>query len=81
MTAPLSRPSFSLGTPGSCRWGRVLDVAAGNGRNAIYLARLGFTVVGIDRSAESVAAALLAARRAGVTIDMRVADLEIGRHY
>jgi tellurite methyltransferase len=60
--------------------GKVFDVAAGSGRNAIYLARLGFTVVGIDRSEESVAAALLAARRAGVTIDMRVADLEIGRH-
>jgi tellurite methyltransferase len=60
--------------------GKVLDVAAGNGRNAIYLARLGFTVVGIDRSEESVAAALAAARRAGVTIDMRIADLEVGRH-
>lgn len=60
--------------------GKVLDVAAGNGRNAIYLARLGFTVVGIDISAESVAAAQAAARRAGVSIDMRVADLEAGRH-
>ena len=60
--------------------GKVFDVAAGSGRNAIYLARLGFTVVGVDRSEESVSAALAAARQAGVTIDMRVADLEIGRH-
>jgi tellurite methyltransferase len=59
--------------------GRVLDVAAGNGRNAIYLAGLGFEVEGIDRSAESVAAALAAARQAGVTISMRIADLEVGR--
>jgi tellurite methyltransferase len=58
--------------------GRVLDVAAGNGRNAIYLAGLGFTVEGIDRAEEAVAAALGAARQAGVSIDMRVADLEIG---
>jgi len=59
--------------------GRVLDVAAGNGRNAIYLAGLGFTVEGVDRSEEAVSSALGAARQAGVHIDMRVVDLEIGR--
>jgi tellurite methyltransferase len=59
--------------------GRVLDVAAGNGRNAVYLAGLGFTVEGIDKSEESVAAAREAAREAGVTITMRVVDLELGR--
>jgi tellurite methyltransferase len=59
--------------------GRVLDVAAGNGRNAIYLAGLGFKVEGIDRSEEAVTAAREAAREAGVTIEMRVADLELGR--
>jgi tellurite methyltransferase len=59
--------------------GRVLDVAAGNGRNAIYLAGLGFTVEGLDKSEESVAAAREAARQAGVTITMRVVDLELGR--
>ncbi len=32
--------------------GRVLDVAMGHGRNAIYLARLGFEVEGVDISAE-----------------------------
>jgi tellurite methyltransferase len=59
--------------------GRVLDVAAGNGRNAVYLAGLGFTVEGVDISGESVAAGLAAAREAGVTVDLRVADLEVGR--
>jgi tellurite methyltransferase len=59
--------------------GRVLDVAAGNGRNAIYLAGLGFTVAGIDRSEAAVTAALEAARQAGVDITMRLADLEVGR--
>ena len=60
--------------------GRVLDVAAGNGRNALYLAGRGYTVEGIDRSEEAVAEALTAAREAGVRIDMRVADLEAGHH-
>jgi len=32
--------------------GRVLDVAMGSGRNAIYLARLGFEVEGVDMSPE-----------------------------
>lgn len=59
--------------------GRVLDVAAGNGRNAVYLAGLGFNVTGIDRSEEAVTAALEAARQAGVSVDMRVADLEVGQ--
>lgn len=56
--------------------GRALDVAMGNGRNAIYLAGEGFTVEGVDISWEAVNAALEAAREAGVTITAKVADLE-----
>lgn len=56
--------------------GRVLDVAMGNGRNAIYLAQLGFRVEGVDASPEAIAGALEAARKAGVTIQAQVADLE-----
>ena len=59
--------------------GRVLDVAMGNGRNAIYLAKAGFEVVGVDMSAEAVNTALEASREAGVTIEARIADLE--SHY
>jgi tellurite methyltransferase len=70
---------FLVANVGLLPVGRVLDVAAGSGRNAIYLAGLGFSVTGIDRSEEAVAAALEAAGRAGVTIDMRLADLEVGR--
>jgi 2-polyprenyl-3-methyl-5-hydroxy-6-metoxy-1,4-benzoquinol methylase len=58
--------------------GRVLDVAMGNGRNAIYLARLGFKVEGVDRSPESVNAAREAARREKVSINTVAADLENG---
>ena len=56
--------------------GRVLDVAMGNGRNAIYLARAGFEVEGVDMSPEAVNTALASSRKAGVTIRAKVADLE-----
>ncbi|MBI4187188.1 MAG: class I SAM-dependent methyltransferase [Chloroflexi bacterium] len=56
--------------------GRVLDVAMGAGRNAIYLARLGFEVEGVDISPEAVNTALELARQAGVIIKAQVADLE-----
>ncbi|MHB1415809.1 MAG: class I SAM-dependent methyltransferase [Chloroflexota bacterium] len=58
--------------------GRVLDVAMGSGRNALYLARLGYEVEGVDISAESVRGALAAARAADVAIKAEVADLEAG---
>jgi len=56
--------------------GRALDVAMGSGPNAVYLARAGFQVTGVDRSAEQVESALKAARAAGVSIAAEVADLE-----
>ncbi len=56
--------------------GRALDVAMGGGRNAIYLAKMGFDVEGVDISAEAVRSALESARRVGVTIRAQIADLE-----
>ena len=56
--------------------GKVLDVAMGNGRNAVFLARNGFQVEGVDLSPEAVDAALSAAQKAGVHIAARIADLE-----
>ena len=58
--------------------GRALDVAMGSGRNAIYLAKSGFEVEGVDVSPESVSAALSASGKAGVTIKAQVVDLESG---
>ena len=53
--------------------GRVLDVAAGNGRHARYLASLGYQVEAVDRDRE------LLARLKGVEgVDTRFADLEAG---
>jgi len=50
----------------------------GEGRNTIYLARMGFDVEGVDVSAEAVKAALEVAQQAGVSIKTQVADLEAG---
>jgi tellurite methyltransferase len=58
--------------------GHVLDIAMGSGRNAIYLAQMGFQVEGVDISPEAVSHALEGARRAGVMIKAGVADLEGG---
>jgi tellurite methyltransferase len=56
--------------------GRALDVAMGSGRNAIYLAKMGFEVEGVDTSREAIEEALARAREEGVSIQTRVEDLE-----
>ncbi len=56
--------------------GRALDLAMGAGRNAVYLAKIGFEVEGVDISPEAVSKALKLARKAGITIRAEVADLE-----
>ncbi len=60
--------------------GRALDVAMGAGQNAIFLAKMGFDVEGVDISAEAVNTALSSARNAGVTIRVQIADLEDNYH-
>ena len=55
--------------------GRALDVAMGRGRNAIYLAKMGFEVEGVDTSHEAIEEALARAREEGVSIQTRVEDL------
>jgi tellurite methyltransferase len=56
--------------------GRALDVAMGDGRNAIYLATLGFLAEGVDISPEAVSKALASARDQGIDLQARVVDLE-----
>jgi len=60
--------------------GRVLDIAMGTGRNAIYLAKVGFEVEGVDISSEAVSAALESAEESGVMIKAQVVDLEKAFH-
>jgi tellurite methyltransferase len=56
--------------------GRALDLACGAGRNALYLARLGWQVTAVDGS--GVAIRKLRERAAGLSVDALVADLEAG---
>ena len=55
-------------------------MAMGGGRNAIYLAKMGFEVDGVDISPEAVDGALTSARKAGVTIGAQATDLERDYH-
>jgi SAM-dependent methyltransferase len=56
--------------------GRVLDVAGGAGRNALWLARRGLDVTVVDISSEGLALAGAAAKAAGVSLALVAADLE-----
>jgi SAM-dependent methyltransferase len=56
--------------------GTALDVGMGQGRNALYLARLGWKVTGFDPAERAVAAARDAAAKLGLPLDAVVADDE-----
>jgi tellurite methyltransferase len=60
--------------------GKALDIAMGSGRNAVYLASMGFEVEGLDISAEAIQKALDMADKNGVHINARIADVE-GSNY
>lgn len=55
--------------------GRVLCLGEGEGRNAVWLARRGFAVTGVDASAVGLAKARRLAGAAGVAIETVHADL------
>src|SRR5690606_6006021 len=54
--------------------GRALDVAAGEGRNAVWLARHGWQVTAVDFSDVGLDKARQLAERAGVSVDLVCAD-------
>ncbi len=56
--------------------GRVLDLAMGEGRNAIFAASLGYDVLGVDISAIGVSHAESFANHQGVSLDTKVVDLD-----
>ncbi len=56
--------------------GRALDVAMGTGRNALYLASLGYEVTGMDVSGVAVARCREEAVRLGLSVEAIQADLE-----
>ena len=55
---------------------RALDIACGEGRNAIFLAQHGFQVSAIDISELGVERGRARAEQVGVSVDFIVADLE-----
>jgi tellurite methyltransferase len=73
---PLKASSFLVENVDILPKGRVFDVAMGSGRNAIYLAKRGFVVEGVDISAEAIKDVLESAKQEGVKISAQVADLE-----
>ena len=62
------------------RRGTALDIAMGNGRNAIYLATRGFDVDGVDVDPEVVERARVASRRLGAPIRAVVGNVEDGTY-
>ena len=55
--------------------GHVLDLGCGQGRDSVSLARLGYTVTGVDVSKVGVSQMLLVAENENLNISGRVADM------
>lgn len=87
LTAPVpmfnTRPNaFLAEVTRDVRPGRALDVGMGQGRNAIYLAQLGWDVTGFDPAERAVAAGQDQARRLGLNLTalvMRDDQFEFGK--
>ena len=59
---------------GDVRGRRIVELGCGTGANSVLLARSGAVVIGIDPSAEKLAAARRLAEKAGVRLETRQAD-------
>lgn len=71
-----SQPNdFLASVSGQIPRGRVLCLAEGEGRNAVYLAQLGHQVLAVDKSGVGLAKAERLAEASGVRIETRVVDL------
>ncbi len=66
---------FLLSQVGQLPPGRILCLAEGEGRNAVFLAEHGFAVTAVDQSAVGLAKAEHLAAQLGVHIETVVADL------
>lgn len=54
----------------------VIDIAMGNGRDAVFLAERGFKVLGLERSLEAIKRARLLAQERACTLSFVLADAE-----
>jgi tellurite methyltransferase len=68
---PVVARAAALSSPG-----RALDLACGAGRNALFLARNGWTVVALDGAAEAIRILKEKTAEYGLAIEAAVADLE-----
>ena len=66
---------FLVAEVGDLEPGRALDLACGEGQNAIWLATLGWHVTGVDYSEVAIAKARARAERDGVDVDFVCTDL------
>lgn len=72
---PLVEQFLSLAQPGT-----ALDLAAGTGRNAIWLARQGWDVTAVDGASAAIEILNKRAAQSGVSVHTVVADLEKGEY-
>ncbi len=73
---PVNPSALVLETTANLPAGVALDAGMGNGRNAIYLARKGWKVTGVDLSEAAVRRAREEAGRLKVEFDAHVGDVE-----
>lgn len=73
---PVNPSALVLETIANLPAGAALDAGMGNGRNAIYLARKGWKVTGVDLSEAAVRRSREEAARLKVEFDARVGDVE-----
>jgi SAM-dependent methyltransferase len=73
---PVHPSALVLETTANLPNGVALDAGMGNGRNAIYLARKGWKVTGVDLSEAAVRRAREEAARLKVEFEARVGDVE-----
>lgn len=73
---PVNPSALVLETAANLTPGAALDVGMGNGRNAIYLARKGWKVTGIDISREAVKQAQAEAKKLNVPLEASVSRFE-----
>ena len=56
--------------------GKALDLACGSGRNALWLAKQGWSVTAVDGSPAAIEILRSRASESGVSVNARIADLE-----